>query len=178
MMLLATAVPLGLGPLGFGPRSAAAQYKNAQVGFDVGYSFMEEKSGLDAHAVLVALRGAYKASDNWWFSARAGVSFRGERGDRSDNTVVLLHLQPVDARYYFLTDRLRPFVGVTNAFTFLANETLPWNVGWSPGVNAGLEIRLRRDLYLGFEVDAYYNLVFEGPDHAAVTGTTQLLFFL
>ena len=174
---LASFFTIALGAM-FGASTAEAQYKNGQIGFDVGYFFLEADSGLDEHAALVALRGAYKASDHWWFTARAGVSFRGEQSNLTNNTVVLFHLQPIDARYYFLTDRIRPFLGVTTAFTFLANHTLPWTVGWAPGVDGGIEIRLRRDLYLGFEIDTYYNLIFEGDDHIAVTATSQLLFFL
>lgn len=172
-----TLVATGLAA-GVGPEVAQAQYKNGQIGVDVGYFFMEADSGLDEHGFLVALRGAYKASDHWWFTARAGVSFRGEQSNLSNSTVVLFHLQPVDARYYFLTDRIRPFVGVTTAFTFLANQTLPWGVGWAPGANAGIEIRLQRDMYIGFEVDGYYNLIFEGDDHFALTASSQLIFFL
>ena len=156
---------------------AEAQYKNGQIGFEAGYFFLGEEGLLDQHAFLVALRGAYKASDHWWFTARAGVSFRGEP-QLSEKTVVLFHLTPIDARYYFATDRLRPFVGLTNSFQFLFNNSTDSTVWWGPGVVAGLEIFLRRDMFLGIQADTSWMFVFEGPDVPMVTTTAQILFFL
>lgn len=158
------------------PSEAQAQYKNGQIGFEGGYMFLGSKSGLDSNGVLVGLRGAYKGSDNWWFTARAGISFRGE--EFSDRTVVLFHLVPAAVRYYFFTDRFRPFLGVTNSFQFLANNTGPSSVFWGPGVNGGMEFRLKRDLYLGFQADAFWMFVFQGPDAPLITTTVQLNFFL
>ncbi len=154
-----------------------AQYRGNQFGFEAGYSFLGKKAGLDSHGFLVGLRGAFKTTDHWWFSGRALVSFRGEQ-DFSNNTVVLLHVVPVDARYYLQTDYFRPFVGVTNSFQFLFNQTIDTNVLWGPGVTGGLEIRLKRDTFLAFQLDAYWMFVFEGPDAPLLTATSQLIFFL
>ncbi|MEQ8274931.1 MAG: hypothetical protein RMA76_20690 [Deltaproteobacteria bacterium] len=157
--------------------SAEAQYKNGQIGFEGGYMFLGEKSELDSHGFLLGLRAAYKASDHWWFTARGAVSFRGEQGN-SNRTVVLLHLVPVDARYYFKTDRFRPFLGVTNSFNLLFNQTIDSSVFWGPGITGGAEIRLSRDIYLGLEADAFWMFVFEGDDAPLFTTTAQLIFFL
>jgi hypothetical protein len=165
------------GLLGPAEGQALAQYKSGQIGFEGGYMFIGRDAGLDSHGVLAALRGGYKASDRWWFSARAGVSFRGEQAT-SNRTVVLFHLVPVDARYYLATDAVRPFVGVTNSFQILANQSIPSSVFWGPGAVAGVETRLARDLFLGFQVDASWMFVFEGPDAPLVTATSQLIFFL
>lgn len=159
------------------PRPADAQYKNQQFGFEGGYYFIGDDSGLTSNNFAIGLRGAYKSADHWWFSARAMVSFPGEPGGR-DNTVVLFHLVPVDVRYYFQTDSFRPFVGLTNSFQFLFNQEQESDVFWGPGGVAGMELRLRRDLFLGFQIDASWMFVFEGPDAPLVTATTQLLFFL
>ncbi|MBK8011481.1 MAG: hypothetical protein IPK13_09025 [Deltaproteobacteria bacterium] len=160
------------------PIRAQAQYKNSQFGFDAGYMYLGEASRLDSHSFLLGMRGAYKASDHWWFSARGGVSFRGERG-LSSNTVVLFHLVPVDVRYYFMTDGLRPFVGLTNSFQFLINASqTASDVLWGPGVVGGVEIKLQRDLFLGFQVDGDWMFVFQGEDTPLVTLTSQLIFFL
>lgn len=156
---------------------AEAQYKNAQFGFEGGYFFVGEKSMLTPHNFSIGLRGGYKSSDHWWFTARAHLSFPGDDAPAA-NTVVLLHLVPVDVRYYFLTDSFRPFVGVTNSFQLLFNQQIESSAFWGPGVTAGMEFRLRRDLYLGFQLDAYWMLVFEGDDAPLATMTTQLLFFL
>ena len=165
------------------PAAAQAQYKNNQFGFEGGYMFIGEGTGLNSHGFLVGLRAAYKASDHWWFSARAGLSFRGDEnpalgGSLRSNTVVLFHLVPVEARYYLLTDSTRPFVGISNSFQFLTNQEIDANVFWGPGATAGIEFKLRRDLFLAFQADGYYMLVFGGDDTPLVTLTTQLNFFL
>ena len=160
------------------PRASLAQYKNGQFGFEGGYFFLGENTGLTSHNFALGLRGAYKNTDHWWFTARAMVSFPGEPVSPRDNTVVLFHLVPVEVRYYFQTDSFRPFVGVTNSFQFLFNQDQQSDVYWGPGVDAGMEFRLRRDLFLGFQIDAYWMFVFEGPDAPILTASTQLIFFL
>lgn len=159
------------------PGAAQAQYKNGQFGFEAGYFFAGEDTGLTQNNFALGMRGAYKNTDQWWFSARALVSFPGEPGGR-DNTVVLLHLVPVDVRYYLKTDSFRPFVGITNSFQFLFNQDQESDVYWGPGATAGMEFRLRRDLFLGFQVDAFWMFVFQGPDAPLITANTQLIFFL
>ena len=173
----AAAALLCLGLLGVGGE-AQAQYKNGQIGFEGGYFLLGKDLGLDEHSFLLGLRGGYKGTDNWWFTARAGVSFRGEQNPLANNTVVIFHLMPVDARYYFLTDNFRPFVGIGSTFNFLFNQTIESSVLWGPQVIGGVEFRLRRDMFLGIQVDAGYAFVFEGPDAPFVTATSQLLFFL
>lgn len=174
-----------VGAIGTGmgaPSAAHGQYKNNQFGFEGGYMFVGDATGLDPHGVLLGLRAAYKASDHWWFSARAGLSFRGDEipdvGSTRDNTVVLFHLVPIEARYYFLTDFTRPFMGVSNSFQFLTNQEIDASVFWGPGVTAGIEFRLRRDLFLGFQADAYYMIAFGVDDAPLATFTTQINFFL
>lgn len=157
---------------------AEAQYKNGQFGFEGGYAFIGPDSQLDPHSFLLAMRGAYKGTDHWWFSARAGVSFRSEQNPLSNRTVVVFNLMPVDARYYFFTDNFRPFVGVGSTFNFLINQSIESSVLWGPQITAGTEIRLRRDLFLGFQADAGWAFVFQGPDAPFVTVTSQLIFFL
>lgn len=173
----APAALLCLGLLGVAGE-AQAQYKNGLIGFEGGYFLMGKDSQLDEHSFLLALRGGYKGTDNWWFTARAGVSFRGEQNPLSNRTVVVFNLMPVDVRYYFMTDNLRPFVGVGSTFNFLFNQSIESSVFWGPQAEAGIEFRLRRDMFLALEVDAGYALVFEGPDAPFVTATAQILFFL
>src|SRR5262245_54410681 len=108
--------------IGFVPGRAEAQYKNGQLGFEVGYGFFAPDLLLDEHNFMIGLRGAFKAQDHWWFSARGLLSFRGEQ-QISERTVVVLHLTPVAVRYYILTDSFRPFVGITNAFEFYFNSS-------------------------------------------------------
>ena len=161
-----------------GISEAEAQYKNGQFGFEGGYFYLGKDSGLDEHGFLLGMRGAYKGTDHWWFSARTGVGFRGEQSTLSNNTVVVFHVMPVDVRYYFLTDTFRPFVAVGSSFNLLFNQTIEASVFWGPQVSVGAEFRLKRDLFFGVQFDGGYNFVFEGPDHFMSTATAQLLFFL
>jgi hypothetical protein len=172
----ATAVAVGVLALAAGSR-AEAQYKSGQFGFEGGYFFLGSRSLLNQHNFSFGLRGGYKASDHWWFMGRAQLSFPPEQVP-PNSTVVLLHLVPIEARYYFQTDAWRPFVGITNSFQLLFNQDINHTAVWGPGGTAGMEFRLRRDLYLGFELDAFWMLVFEGDDFPLVTATTQLIFFL
>ena len=159
------------------PRVADAQYKNAQFGFEGGYFYVGKNAGLSEHNFCIGMRGGYKSTDRWWFTARAGLSFPSDVGG-VDNTVVLLHLVPVDVRYYFETDAFRPFVGVTNSFQLLFNQEIESNAFWGPGITGGMEFRLRRDLFLGVQLDLFWMFVFEGDDAPLGTATTQLIFFL
>jgi hypothetical protein len=159
------------------PVEAAAQYKSAQLGFEGGYGFYAGDLGLDLHGFMVGLRGCFKAEDHWWFSARALLSLRGEQS--SERTVVILNLTPVSARYYFLTDAFRPFLGITNAFQFLFNKEVDgFALFWGPGVEAGIEIKIVRDIFIGFQGDFLYMFAFEAPDDPMFTVTAQLNFFL
>lgn len=156
--------------------SASAQYRNLQFGLEGGYQFIQRDLGLDVHGPLVGLRAGYKASDHWWFTARALLSFRGDVAPQ-DNLVVLFHLTPVDVRYYFETDNFRPFVGGATAFHFLTNANVPSTVQWGFGPVTGVEFKLRRDLFIGFQLDGLYFIAFNGPNVFSVNATTQLIFF-
>lgn len=170
------------------PSVASAQYRNQQLGFEAGYQFIEGDFGLAEHAPIVGFRAGYKASDHWWFTARAMISWRGdnevqgpggERVSALDNTVVLFHLTPVDFRYYFLTDSVRPYLGGATAFHILANTQLPSWIQWGFGPVGGIELKLRRDLFLGFQADFLYLIGFGAEENPEVVDvTTQLIFFL
>ena len=160
----------------FAPRDAEAQYKSGQLGFEAGYGFYAPDLAVDGHNFMVGLRGAFKAEDHWWFSARGLLSFRGEAV--SERTVVILSVVPVAVRYYILTDSFRPFVGITNTFQFFFNSARGTPIYWGPGGEVGVEIKLVRDIFLGFQADVYYLFGFEVPDDPMFTVTAQLNFFL
>ncbi len=158
---------------------AEAQYRNYTFGFEGGYALFTEGTGLKPNNFALGMFGGYKSSDHWWFSGRALISFPGQR-DNSPNTVIHLHFTPISVQYYFLTDNFRPYVSLTNAFQFSANtsgNTVP-GVLWGPGVEAGMDFKLRRDLFLGFKATGLYMLKFDGPSAQVVTVTSQLIFFL
>lgn len=159
------------------PRLAAAQYRNNLLSFEAGYSFIEDDFGLDSNALTFGLRTGYKATDHWWFSTRLLLSFRGDNLPVA-RTNILFHLTPLDVRYYFETDGFRPYVGGAIALHFLANSGLASTVQSGLGPIAGVEFKLRRDLFLGFQADGLYLFAFDGEDVEAFNLTTQLIFFL
>lgn len=160
------------------PDEAEAQYRNYTFGFEGGYSLLTEGTGLKPHNFAVGMFGGWKSSDRWWFSGRALMSFPGQL-DNAPNTVIHVHFVPISVQYYFATDNVRPYLGLTNSFQFFANggDGVPGAL-WGPGVTAGLEIKLRRDLFLGFKSDAFWMFIFEGNDAQVVTVTSQIIFFL
>lgn len=174
-LVLATAVAVlpALVPAG----RAEAQYRSYTFGIEAGYVALTAGTRVLPHNFGIGMFGGYKLTDNWWFSGRAMVSFPGE--PTSPNTVVLLHLVPISVQYYFLTDAFRPYVGLTNSFQVLVNTVSDRPLMWGPGVTAGFEYKLRRDLFLGIKADSFMMLVFDEPDPAAViTATAQIVFFL
>ncbi|MBI4821951.1 MAG: outer membrane beta-barrel protein [Deltaproteobacteria bacterium] len=156
---------------------AYAQYRSFTFGAEVGYIGMTSGTELKPHNFAFGMLGGYKSSDHWWFTARAMASFPGQL-DNAPNTVVVLQIEPISVRYYFETDSLRPWFGLSNAFQLLFNHTTHNDAMWGPGVAGGLEIKLKRDLFLGFEADFYHLLIFEGPDAQLVQANAQLIFFL
>ena len=158
-------------------REAQAQYRSYTFGFEAGYMLLTAGTELRPHNVGFGLFGGYKLSDNWWSSGRALLYFPGQL-DRAPNTVVVLHLVPISVQYYFATDALRPFVGLTNSLQILINANTSSSAFWGPGLNAGVEFKLRRDLFLSIKSDGFMMLVFSGPPAAVISVTTQLVFFL
>jgi hypothetical protein len=158
---------------------AQAQYRSFTFGFEGGYMNLAGDTALKAHNPALGLFGGYKADDHWWFYSKALVAFPGQL-DNAPNTVILLHLVPASARYYFATDRIRPWAGITTAFQsyFNVGPGVPQDIWWGPGVNAGVDVKLRRDLYLGLAADAFYMFNFDGPDAEIFTISSVLTFFL
>ena len=157
---------------------AEAQYRNYTFGFEGGYMFLGENTELDAHNISLGMFGGYKASDHWWFYSKASLSFPGQQNNLP-NTVILLHIVPISVRYYFYTDAFRPWVGLTNAFQqYFNTNAISQTTWWGPGVHAGVDFKLQRDLFLGFEGDAHYLINFEGPNTPVFSGFANLTFFL
>ncbi len=161
---------------------AAAQYRNTQFGFEAGYLYYGVDDNADApvqkHGPLVAFRSAFKLTDHWWLSARIGLSFRDEvlpTTSGSAPTVYILHLVPVAGRYYFLTDGIRPFLGLTQSFQFFLNGSRG-NVFWGPGGSGGIEFKLQRDVFLGLQTDVFH--MFGDGEFPVVGVTAQLNLFL
>ena len=153
LMLVAFAIAFG------SSSSASAQYKNAQFGFEAGYlgygtTNNRAAAAVENHGPMVGVRTAWKLTDHFWLTNRAAFAWR-DQIELVDRTIFILHLVPVAARYYFMTDRFRPFVGVTQSFQFFMNGQAG-HVFWGPGGSAGFEVRLRKDVFLGLQADVFH----------------------
>ena len=159
--------------------TAEAQYRNFTFGFEGGYAFFDDATALKSNNFALGMFGGFKLSDHWWINSKALLSFPGQL-DQAPNTVIGLQVAPASVRYYLSTDAFRPYGGLTNTFLFLSNtsENFPQTVWWGPGIDVGLEFKLRRDLFLGLSADAYYMFNFEGPAAPVINATAQVIFFL
>lgn len=167
---LAATMMAGLG-------EAEAQYTGEQLAFEVGYQFLEDDLGLRPHEPVFGVRVGVELTERIWYTTRALLSFRDDLAPR-DRTVLLLHLTPLDLRYYFLTDRFRPFLGASTAVHILGNTPTRSVVQWGGGPVGGFELELRRNLYFGVQVDAAYLYGFGNGDVESFHANTQLIFFL
>jgi outer membrane protein W len=160
-------------------RDAQAQYKNYTFGFAGGYLGQSTETGLKGNNAAFGIFGGYKFSDHWWYEGGASLSFPGEL-DNTPNTVIVLDIVPISVRYYYATDAIRPYSGITNMFQFMFNTSTNFqhSVFWGPGLTSGIDIKLKRDLYLGFEGDIFRMLVFEGSDAWIGTLSAKIIFFL
>jgi hypothetical protein len=159
---------------------AQAQYKNYTFGFSAGFLGQSSETGLKDTNASFGLFGGYKFSDHWWYEGGATMAFSGELAGTTNNTVIILDIVPISVRYYYATDAIRPYSGLTNLFQFMFNTSSSFthSVFWGPGVTSGIDIKLKRDLYLGFEGDIYRMLVFEGSDAWIGTLSAKIIFFL
>lgn len=104
---------------------------------------------------MLALDFLFKISlDSWWFKTGAQVGLVGTVRDptltaTNGNTAVWLELNAAP-RYYFLTDRVRPFaeIGLRIATIVGANDLIPTKLKVFPGIYAtlGLEVIVARDI--------------------------------
>ncbi len=166
-----------IGSCNLGTSQGYAQYQSQQFGIEAGYQFIEDDLGLISHGANFGARGGFKISDHWWLTARSLISFRGDVTPKN-RTNIVLHLTPIDARYYIWTDSLRPFLGVASCFHLVFNTSLSSVTQWGPGLLGGIEFKIRRDLFLGIQVDGNYLISFNGEDTEAFQTTTQLIFFM
>jgi len=152
---------------------ADAQYKNTQFGYELGYRQVS-KPFLASSAPFIGARVGYRLTDHLWLSSRLGFDFRDQTGIEP-LTVFILHLTPVDARWYFLTGRFRPFLGLTTAFQFVLNGPLN-SVNWGPGALGGFEARIFPDVFLGIQLE-YEHMVSRRPRYATFGAVTQVNIF-
>jgi len=156
-----------------GASEAEAQYKNTQLGYEAGYRQLS-RPFLSPSAPFIGARVGYRLTDHLWLSSRVGFDFRDQVAIEP-LTVFILHLTPADARWYFMTDRFRPFLGLTTAFQFILNGPLN-SVNWGPGAIGGFEARIFPDVFLGIQVE-YEHMVSRRPRYATFGAVTQVNIF-
>ena len=151
-----------------------AQYKNNVFGIEAGHIYAQSDILKTPHAPVIAIRGGHKISDKFWITSRVGLAPNQNAAD--NNTLVLIHLVPIEIRHYFKTDSFRPFVGLASVFNLTANKGIS-SVFWGAGPSIGAEFKLKRDIFLGLQADGSW-MFSESESSASVRSTLQLIFFL
>lgn len=162
------------------PIKARAQYQHQQFAIEAGGQFSNGLLFASSHGILIGVRGALKASDHWWYAGRALVLISEEdslRQPARSNTLLGLQLTPLDMRYYFLTERIRPFIGGTSSLYFFLRSEVSRPPQWGLGPVFGIEIKIDTDIFWGLQVYATHAFAFEGPSAQRLQTTTQLMFF-
>jgi len=154
---------------------ALAQYKSAHIAFEFGYQYTSERLvSLENSAPFMGVRVGWKLTDRWWMTSRIGFGWRKLDARIANLTTFMLQLNPLDVRYYFLTNRFRPYLGATTALQAFvngpANTEAPAN--WGPGAVGGFEARLSPDVFLGLQAE-FVHMATE-PQYATFGVNTQM----
>lgn len=213
------------------PSQAFGQYKNASFGFDTAGWILTLPSALDSDGNVLPLDNRpmrlgmglrfggetnWKLShDNWWFTGRVNVAFMtypsgditGGLQEQYDaaaaNTIgtVFGVEAGIGVRYFFLTDRIRPYMQVGTSYMRLftlstaaeqvctgntceAGEyTNAENFFGHPNVGAlhvqpGLEWVFARDMAFHIYADTQYWIIFNAPDNISVALGLGVNFYL
>lgn len=213
------------------PSQAFAQYKNASFGFDTAGWLLSLPSVVDDSGNILPLDNRpmrlgqglrfggetnWKLShDQWWFTGRVNVAFMTfPSGDSAGGLQEQYDAAATDSigtvfgveagigiRYFFLTDRIRPYIQVGTSYMRLftlstvADElctgdtcepgdfTNSENYFAHPNVGAlhiqpGLEWVFTRDMALHVYADAQYWIIFNAPDNISLALGLGINFYL
>lgn len=213
------------------PTSVMAQYKNASFGFDTAGWLLSIPSSLDDDGNVlpvdnrpmrfqVGLRVGGETNwklnhDSWWFTGRVNLAFMTypsgdpngttqEQYDAHASSTVGTALgveAGIGVRYFFLTDRIRPYFQIGTSFmrlftlSTLADEICSGSScdprGYSnaenffthPNVGAlhlqpGLEWVFARDMALHIYADGQYWLIFNADDNISLAVGMGINFYL
>lgn len=218
------------------PRHAHAQYKNSSFGLDVGGWLITKPSLLDGNGVIkpvnnrpnrlangIRIGGEVStkmSEDHWWFSGRVNVGIlsynSAENGSQTalfDSAAqqqlgTILGFQgQVGFRYYILTDRIRPYLGMSFSYMRLFSFTSASSDQCFAGQNGiygsvclggqsyrdeflphpnllgfhlepGVEFIIQRDIALRLSADLQKMIVFNAEDNYAVVIVGGVVFYL
>ena len=215
----------------FLPELAHAQYKNSAFALDLGYEFVTRPSLTDnngvpvtadhlplrlGHSIRVGGEIDFKLhADHWWFTGRLNGKFFGydPSGDpnsleyqfdsaANDQVGLVFGLEGVlGVRYYFLTDRVRPYLGIGVSYMHLFNftsatsnvcslATVCLNNGgtvgdnffahsniFSPHVQPGVEFIVVRDFAISLQADLQRWLIINAEGNWVFGAVVGMVFY-
>ncbi len=184
------------------PKEAQAQYKNSMFGLGVGtHAIFASKTvpSLQLYPTgSFGFESLFKLGhDHWWFDVKLHVGFNANRyHDAYEKLGVLMNLDAgIGVRYYFLTDRIRPFLqfggGYQRIFYFtnsrknqdssiseaadlyLAHQ----NLG-SLNVTPGIEFIYRRNMSIQIAAECQWVIVFNDRQAFGLYPTVMFMFYM
>lgn len=216
------------------PTEALAQYKNASFGFDTAGWLLTLPSAVDESGNIVPLDNRpmrlgqglrfggetnWKLNhDQWWFTGRVNFAFMTFPAGDPDGTLqeqfdaaaedtigtVFGVEAGIGVRYFFLTDRIRPYIqvgtsymrlftlstvaeevctgatcdgGDAGGFTNAQNYFGHPNIG-GVHIQPGLEWVFTRDMALHVYADTQYWIIFNAPDNISLALGLGINFYL
>jgi len=215
------------------PSQALAQYKNASFGFDTAGWLLTLPSAVDDAGNVLPLDNRpmrlgkglrfggetnWKLNhDQWWFTGRVNVAFMTfpsgdeagtiqEQYDSAASTSIgtVFGVEAgIGIRYFFLTDRIRPYIQMGTSYMRLftlstvADEVCTGNAEiCEPGdysnsenffghpnvgalhIQPGLEWVFTRDMALHIYADTQYWIIFNAPDNISLALGLGINFYL
>lgn len=173
--------------------AAQAQYRNHVFSLGLGYeALLSDLAHLDTGGAPM-LGGSYRfkmLDDHWWFDVGVMVGFRGLNDPfGADALGTLLDVRPnFGLRYYFMTNKIRPYLQFGGALHTLfwfkspaedvANGYLPHPTFGTLYAQPGLELVFMRNTALQLYVDVHYLLFWNAPDGLALFPCAQIAWYM
>lgn len=178
------------------PRGAQAQYRNSMFGVGLGthtiFASKEVPSLQFTPTGSIGFESLFKMrSDHWWFGVKLHIGFGANKYQEARDTFgVLMDLSAgLGIRYYFLTDRIRPFLqlngGYDRVFYFKDEPSSYYtekymahqNLG-SLGLTPGLEFVFIRNVSLVLSVDCQWVIVYNDRQAFGIYPSLMFMFYM
>lgn len=153
-----------------GAATAQAQYSNRSLGLGFGATKISADREPIQWALPISLEGSFYIDSGFGMTGRAGVMVMF---DPASNTQVLGLSIMLGARYLFLEEWVRPYIGLS-----LANldifRTTGTEVFFGPGPELGVDFMVSDGVSLGLRGFATFYLTLNVPVHISYGGSANV----
>lgn len=180
----------------FIPEVSHAQYRNSMFGLGLGtHSIFASKEAPSLQLTptgSIGFESLFKMrNDHWWFGVKLHIGFGASRYEEArENFGVLMHLAAgLGVRYYFLTDRIRPFLqfgGGYNRIFYFKDEPSSYlvskymshqNLG-SLSVTPGIEFVYARNMSIQIAAECEWVIVYNDKQAFGLYPTVMFMFYM